>query len=209
MLQLIVVIVITTFVTVFAYKKMSSYMKSKGLSKGSIILVSFFPSALLYFFVYSILSMISYSLTSPTVIVKYKNMDNENVYLEFNEENPLEMSLYKSIKSYPQESFEFRRAILIYIDYGVSLKDFDEKVRPLCQSDFDKLSSWYGQQVKYWQQFPANVRNVEIEKAAKELVRRQKIIVPVMQNCYYVESQKLPNHIPRKPVIDNSKYYAK
>lgn len=209
MLQLIVVIVITTFVTVFAYKKMSSYMKSKGLSKGSIILVSFFPSALLYFFVYSILSMISYSLTSPTVIVKYKNMDNENVYLEFNEENPLEMSLYKSIKSYPQESFEFERAILIYIDYGVSLKDFDEKVRPICQRDFDKLRSWYGQQVKYWQQFPANVRNVEIEKASKELVRRQKIIVPVMQNCYYVESQKLPNHIPRKPVIDNSKYYAK
>lgn len=209
MLQLIVVIVITTFVAVFAYKKMSSYMKSKGLSKGSIILVSFFPSALLYFFVYSILSMISYSLTSPTVIVKYKNMDNENVYLEFNEENPLEMSLYKSIKSYPQESFEFERAILIYIDYGVSLKDFDEKVRPICQRDFDKLSSWYGQQVKYWQQFPANVRNVEIEKAYKELVRRQKIIVPVMQNCYYVESQKLPNHIPRKPVIDNSKYYAK
>lgn len=194
-------IVITTFLAVLAYKKMSSYLKNKGLGKGSIIFGAFIPSVLLYFFVYSILSFESHTET-----LMFKN-NNENVYLEFNKKNPLEMSLYNSIMSYPKGSFAFSRAIEVYVDYGISLKDFDDKIRPDCQKDFDNLNAWYGRQVKYWQQFPPNIRMSELNKVSKELVRRQKIITPKMMKCFYIESQKLPNHLPRAPDVNKNANY--
>ncbi|WP_285317516.1 hypothetical protein [Providencia rettgeri] len=201
----LIAIVITTFLAVLVYKKMSRYFKGKGLGKGSIFFVAFIPSVLLYIVMYSVL----HTLTSPTVVLKYKNMDNENVYLEFNDKDPLEMSLYKSIKSYSIGSEEFSRAVTIYLSYGISLKDFDEKIRPNCQKDFNKLSSWYGEQVKYWQQFPVHVRNVEIKKAGEILRKKQKIVIPKMEACFYTESQKLNNHIPRNPDPFEFKYMPK
>lgn len=183
---------------------MSRYFKGKGLGKGSIFFVAIIPSVLLYIVMYSVL----HTLTSPTVVLKYKNIDNEIVYLEFNDKDPLEMSLYKSIKSYPIGSFEFARAVNIYLSYGISLKDFDEKIRPDCQKDFNKLNSWYGEQVKYWQQFPVHVRNVEIQKALELLTKKQKIVIPKMEECFYTESQKLTNRIPRNPNALKSKYMA-
>ncbi|EMN0827927.1 hypothetical protein AB7360_04425 [Providencia alcalifaciens] len=198
----LIVIVITTFLAVLVYKKMSRYFKRKRLGKGSIFFVAFIPSVLLYIVMYSVL----HTLTSPTVVLKYKNMDNENVYLEFNDKDPLEMSLYKSIKSYSIGSEEFSRAVTIYLSYGISLKDFDEKIRPDCQKDYNKLSSWYGKKVKYWQQFPVHVRNVEIQKALELLAKKQEIVIPKMEECFYTESQKLTNHIPRTPDAFEFKY---
>ncbi|APC12733.1 MULTISPECIES: hypothetical protein [Providencia] len=200
----LIAIVITTFLAVLVYKKMSRYFKGKGLGKGSIFFVAFIPSVLLYIVMYSVL----HNLTSPTIVLKYKNTDNEIVYLEFNDKDPLEMSLYKSIKSYPIGSVEFARAVNIYLSYGISLKDFDEKIRPDCQKDFNKLSSWYGEQVKYWQQFPVHVRNVEIQKALELLTKKQKIVIPKMEECFYTESQKLTNRIPRNPDAFKFKYMA-
>ena len=199
------IFVLAIIVAVFVYRKSKSRSLAKGRSKVRAAVTAFALSFFSFIILLSFGSKEQSSAQEKTVAT-LKDSDGEKV--DFDLLDNFQKSVFEEIKAMPsdtnnsREVFDRDRALSIFKDYGVRMNDFDASVKDMCSVGYNKWQSFYKFETSTW--LPLNSENyivqAEVERREafnKKNIEMLKIETKKMTDCFFEESQKLPQHITR------------
>lgn len=204
------IFVLAIIVAVFVYRKSKNRSLAKGRSKVRSAVTAFALSFFSFIILLSFGSKEQSSAQEKTVAT-LKDSDGEKV--DFDLLDNFQKSVFEEIKAMPNDTNNFRevfdrnRALSIFKDYGVRMKDFDSTVKDMCSVGYNKWQSFYKYETSTW--LPLNSENyivqAEVERREafnKKNIEMLKIETKKMTDCFFEESQKLPQHITRSKRSD-------
>lgn len=204
------IFVLAIIVAVFVYRKSKNRSLAKGRSKVRSAVTAFALSFFSFIILLSFGSKEQSSAQEKTVAT-LKDSDGEKV--DFDLLDNFQKSVFEEIKAMPNDTNNFRevfdrdRALSIFKDYGVRMNDFDSTVKDMCSVGYNKWQSFYKYETSTW--LPLNSENyivqAEVERREafnKKNIEMLKIETKKMTDCFFEESQKLPQHITRSKRSD-------
>ncbi|QCD02217.1 hypothetical protein E7703_14070 [Citrobacter portucalensis] len=204
------IFILAIIVAVFVYRKSKNRSLAKGRSKVRSAVTAFALSFFSFIILLSFGSKEQSSAQEKTVAT-LKDSDGEKV--DFDLLDNFQKSVFEEIKSMPNDTNNFRevfdrdRALSIFKDYGVRMNDFDSTVKDMCSVGYNKWQSFYKYETSTW--LPLNSENyivqAEVERREafnKKNIEMLKIETKKMTDCFFEESQKLPQHITRSKRSD-------
>jgi hypothetical protein len=201
-----IIFLLAVVVAVLVFRKSKGRSLAKGRSKLRAAVTAFALSFLSFIILISFGSHEQSSVQEKTVS-SLKDSSGEKV--EFDLVDNFQKSVFDEIKAMPndasnsREVFDRDRALSIFKDYGVRMKDFDSSVKDICSAGYNKWQSFYKYETSTW--LPLNSDNyivqAEVERRDafnKKNLEMLKIETKKMMDCFFYESQKLPQHIARQ-----------